>query len=140
MQKKTTHVTAALIFDSQNHILISRRPPGTHLAGFWEFPGGTLESGETAQQALLREIKEELALDIEVGQLYFQDVFEYENKFVDISFYICRQRDAAQIPQEIEVAEWKWVRLEELVQFKFPPADKELIRQLLNFDFLLCRI
>ncbi len=140
MTKPTIYVSAALIFDNQNRIIISRRPPGAHLAGYWEFPGGTIESGETPDQALAREIKEELDLDIRVGQLYMQDVFEYDEKIVDISFFMCSQTNPAQKPQAIEVAEWKQVRLNELDRYQFPPADKELIRQLLEFDFMFCRI
>ena len=140
MIKPTIPVVAALIFDAQNRIIITRRPQGTHLAGMWEFPGGRIESGEASEQALLREISEELALDIKVGQLYLQDVFEYENKIIDISFFMCSQDNPIQEPQALEVAEWKRVRLSELEQFEFPPADKELIRQLLEFDFMFCRI
>ncbi len=140
MSKKTIRVSAALIFDDQNKIIITRRPEGTHLAGMWEFPGGKIESGETAEKALEREIKEELALDIKVGTLYFQNVFEYDEKFVDISFFMCTQTDPAQQPQAIEVVEWQRVRLIELEQFEFPPADKEVVRQLLEFDFMFCRV
>jgi len=140
MTKPIIPVVAALIFDAQNRIIITRRPRGTHLAGMWEFPGGRIEPGETPEQALTREIREELALDIKVDSLYFQDVFEYENKIVDISFFMCTQKDPAQEPQALDVAEWKRVRLVELEEFEFPPADKELIRQLLEFDFMFCRI
>jgi len=140
MMKPTIFVSAALILDDQNRIIISRRPEGSHLAGYWEFPGGTIESGETPEQALVREIQEELALDIRVDQLYMQDVFEYEHKIVDISFYMCSQIDPNEKPQVIEVAEWKRVGLIELEQLKFPPADKALIHQLLEFDFMFCRV
>ena len=140
MSKKTIHVAAALIFDDQNRLLISRRPEGSHLAGMWEFPGGKIESGESAEQALARELLEELDMEINVGQLYCRNVFEYEEKRVDISFYMCTQTDPARKPQAIEVAEWKRVRLVELEQYKFPPADNEVVRQLLEFDFMLCRI
>ena len=140
MSKKTIRVAAALIFDDHNRVIISRRPVGSHLAGMWEFPGGKIESGETDEQALEREISEELALDIKVGQLYFQNVFEYDEKFVDISFYMCTQIDPVQEPQAMETTEWKRVRLIELEHFEFPPADKEVVRQLLEFDFMFCRI
>ncbi len=140
MQKKTIRVSAALIFDDQNKIIISRRPEGSHLAGMWEFPGGKIENGETAEEALVRELAEELALDIKVDPLYFQNVFEYDEKFVDISFYMCTQIHPQQEPQAIEIAEWKRIRLIELEQYKFPPADKEVVRQLLEFDFMFCKI
>ncbi len=140
MPKKTIRVAAALIFDDQNKIIISRRPDGSHLAGMWEFPGGKIESGESAEQALVRELSEELALEIKVGALYFQNIFEYEEKFVDISFFMCTQSDPAQQPQIQENNEWKRVRLIELEQYDFPPADKEVVRQLLEFDFMFCRV
>ena len=133
MPKQTIRVSAALIFDDQNKIIITRRPEGSHLGGMWEFPGGKIESGESAEQALVRELAEELALDIKVGTLYFQNVFEYNEKFVDISFFMCTQTDPAQEPQAVETAEWRRVRLIELEQFEFPPADKEVVRQLLEF-------
>jgi len=138
--KPIVSVVAALIFDDQNRLIITRRPEGKHLAGKWEFPGGRIESGETLQQALAREIKEELNLEIEVGALYYQDVFEYDVKTVDISFFHCRPKNTTDQPQAVEVAEWKRVRLSELEQYEFPPADTALIRQLLEFDFMFCRI
>ncbi len=140
MKKPIVHVAAALIFDDHNRLIITRRPEGKHLAGLWEFPGGRIEAGETPQRALVREIKEELNLEIEVGALYYQDSFEYDVKTVDISFFHCRQKNPTDKPQAVEVAEWKRVRLSELKQYEFPPADSALIRQLLEFDFMFCRI
>jgi mutator protein MutT len=140
MNKPIVHVVAALIFDDHNRLIITRRPEGKHLAGMWEFPGGRIEPDETPQQALVREIREELNLEIEVGALYYQDLFEYDVKSVDISFFHCRQKNTADEPQAVEVAEWKRVRLSQLEQYEFPPADTALIRQLLEFDFMFCRI
>ena len=139
MNKPTILVVAALIFDSENQVLITQRPERQDLADYWEFPGGRIEEGETPKQALVREIKEELALQISVGDLYLRDSFEYEAKIVDISFYLCTQNHPKQNPQCIEVADWKWVRLSELHQYEFPPADDKLIRHLLEYDFLLCK-
>ncbi len=140
MSKKTIRVAAALIFDDQNKIIISRRPEGSHLSGMWEFPGGKIEPGENAEQTLVRELLEELALEIKVGSLYLKNVFEYDEKFVDIAFYMCTQVDPAQQPQALEANEWKRIRLIELEQYEFPPADKEVVRQLLEFDFMFCRV
>lgn len=140
MNKPKIKVVAALLFDGQNKVLITKRPEGTHLAGMWEFPGGRIETNETPEQALVREIKEELALDITVGELFYQDTFEYDEKIVDISFYMCNLTDKNQSPQAIEVAEWKQVYISELTDFQFPPADKALIQQLTEFDFMFCKI
>ncbi len=140
MKKPTIKVVAALIFDSQNRVIITQRQEGSHLAGKWEFPGGRIENDETPEQALKREIKEEIGLDIAVGQLYLQDTFEYDIKNIDIAFYMCSQSDGNQQPQAIEVADWKLVRLSKLERYEFPPADRNLINQLLEFDFMFCEI
>ena len=114
MKKPTIKVVAALIFDAQSRIIITQRLEGSHLAGLWEFPGGRIEKNESPELALKREIKEEIGLDITVGQLYLQNTFEYDTKNIDIAFYMCRQSDSHQQPQAIEVADWKLVRLSEL--------------------------
>jgi len=135
MNKPTIIVVAALIFDSDNQVLITQRAEGQDLAGYWEFPGGRIEEGETPQKALRREIEEELALEISVGELYLRESFEYETKIVDIAFYTCKQLNPTQKPQCIEVADWKRIRLTKLTDYKFPPADKTLIQQLLEVDY-----
>lgn len=130
--KPTIRVTAAVIYNSQNNILITMRPPGSQWGGYWEFPGGRIEDGETAQQALQREIKEELALAIVVEQRLYKKMFEYEDKYVDIVFYRCRPTVEAQTPQTLEVADWRWVQASELPAYKFPPADLAFIQFLLT--------
>ena len=132
MPKKTYNVVAALLFDEQKRILITRRPANSHLAGFWEFPGGTVEDNETARDALVREIKEETNLDIKAEKLYWQDCFEYDVKIINISFYLCRCLNEQQKIIPIEIADFRWLKLEELKNYKFPPADEALISILLK--------
>jgi 8-oxo-dGTP diphosphatase len=69
MSKPYIKVVAAVIGDKQGRFLVTQRPEGQHLAGYWEFPGGRIEEGETPQEALTREIQEELAVNISVGEL-----------------------------------------------------------------------
>ena len=135
MNKSTILVVAALIFDSESQVLITQRPEGQDLADYWEFPGGRVEPGETPQHALRREIIEELGIQISVRDMYFRDSFKYETKIVDLSFYLCKQINPRQLPRCIEVADMKWVPLPDLKQFKFPPADEALIRQLVEHNF-----
>jgi mutator protein MutT len=123
-------VVAAIIRNPQNAFLITRRPAHAHLAGYWEFPGGTIEDGETDRQALVREISEELGVHIEIDELYWQEVFAYENKTVDISFYHCRLIPADQQIKTIGVASYRWVPAAQLHYYKFPEADKQLIEKL----------
>jgi 8-oxo-dGTP diphosphatase len=127
MIKPKITVVAALIFDSEKRILITRRPEGQDMAGYWEFPGGRIEPDETSAQALIREIDEELALDISVGALLHRDNFEYETKIVDISFYFCKQTNQKQKPQCLGVADWKYIPLTQLYDYKFPAADEAVI-------------
>jgi len=134
MPKKSYNVAAALIFDKQKRILITRRPAGSHLEGYWEFPGGTIEKDETPQEALVREIKEEINLDIKAGELFWQDHFEYDVKSINISFYFCDRLNSGQQIVPLEIAEFRWVKLEELYEFKFPPADEALINRLRDYN------
>lgn len=136
-QKPTITVAAALIFDTQNCVLITQRPMGSHLAGMWEFPGGCIEENETPQQALQREIKEEIGIDVTVGQLYLRESFAYDIKNIDISFYLCSQADSSQQPQTLEVADWRFVNLSGLQDYSFPPADQNCIKRLFQNDFIL---
>ena len=137
MKKPTIKVVAALIFDAQNRAIITQRPEGAHLAGLWEFPGGRIEKNETPEQALIREIKEEIGLNITVGQLYLQKTFEYDIKNIDIAFYMCQQADLNQQPKNIEVADWRFVELSALKDYEFPPADRSLIKKLEKLDYML---
>jgi len=132
MPKKSYNVAAALIFDEQNRILITQRPASSHLAGYWEFPGGTIEKDESAQDALVREIKEEINLDINARELYWQDCFEYDIKIINISFYRCERLNSRQQIVPLEIADFCWAKLEELKNYKFPPADEALISRLLE--------
>lgn len=130
MNKKSFNVVAALLFDDDGRILITKRPAGAHLAGFWEFPGGTIESGESPQQALVREIKEETALDIEVQKLFWQERFEYDVKIIHIAFYFCVLSYKEQQVVPLQVADFRWAAINELAGFSFPPADGALLKQL----------
>ena len=84
---KTVKVVAAIVIQN-DQVLLARRPPGTHHGLLWEFPGGKVESGESPEAALIRELREELNWDVEVGELF--DVFTYDGEDVitEISFYL----------------------------------------------------
>lgn len=130
LSKKSYNVVAALLFDQDGKILITQRPAGSHLEGLWEFPGGTIEEGESPEQALLREIKEEINLDIKVKKLFWQERFEYDVKKIHISFYLCAITPGRQEVVPLEVADFRWVTIEELPNYKFPAADEALLEKL----------
>lgn len=120
-------VVAVALVDSDNRVLISRRPPGKQLAGLWEFPGGKIDAGETPEQALIRELREEL--DIELcttclAPLTFAS-HTYDDMHLLMPLYICRTWDGEIAPQEGQ--EIAWVRASRLQHYAMPPADEPLI-------------
>ncbi|HEX3628613.1 MAG TPA: 8-oxo-dGTP diphosphatase MutT [Verrucomicrobiae bacterium] len=124
-------VSAALIFD-QGRLLITRRRAGSHLGGLWEFPGGKREPNETFEQCLVREIHEELGMNIAVGELFEEITHAYEEKTVHLKFFICTWIDGA--PQALGCESFEWVEKNALQQYKFPAADARLLGKLLRED------
>jgi len=125
--KASIEVAAALIFDS-DRLLIAQRPPGVHLEGLWEFPGGKREPGETYEACLLREIREELGCEVLVGPMLHESEHAYPEKCVRIRFFQCQL--VSGIPEPLECAALRWVSQDSLGQFQFPEADMALIEQL----------
>ena len=121
-------VTAALIRDEVGRYLITQRRRGSHLEGFWEFPGGKLEAGETPEVGLRRELEEELTATFEVGPLVETIHWEYPDRTVVLHFYSCRHLSGLIAPREGQAM--AWAAPERLVDYKFPPADSALIQRL----------
>lgn len=117
-------VVAALIV-RENRLLIARRPEGKHMAGKWEFPGGKIERGETPEQALERELKEELGVKTETGRIYHAIAHSYPEKDVLLMFY--RSRLIEGEPEAIEEAELEWITESELRLYPWAEADAPLI-------------
>jgi 8-oxo-dGTP diphosphatase len=127
MTKPILLVAAAALIDADNRVLITQRPEGKPLAGLWEFPGGKVSAGETPEQALRRELKEELA--IEVCETCLAPFTFASHAYADfhllMPLYICRTWDGDIEPQESQ--EIKWVRAMRLADYPMPPADAPLI-------------
>ena len=121
-------VSAALIFRG-GQLLITQRPAEAHLGGLWEFPGGKREPGETFEQCLVREIREELAVEISVGELFADVAHDYPEKSVHLKFFICQL--LAGEPQALGCAGLRWVDKTELAGFDFPAADARVLGKLL---------
>jgi len=132
ISKKYIHVVAAIIRNDNSEYLITQRLPNAHHAGLWEFPGGTIESGETPEVALLREIREELDVIISVGDFFWREVFNDGNKIIDIAFYNCYLKPKHQIIKLNGIADYRWIKKNEFTRFEFPEADFALIEQLMN--------
>ena len=118
-----TLVSAAVIHRG-GRILITRRPTGKHLGGLWEFPGGKVAPGESAADALRREILEELGARVVVGETLETVDWQYPDKRVRLVFFRCAVEDE---PRALEGQELAWVRPAELSGYEFPAADARLI-------------
>ena len=121
-------VIAALIRDDQGRYLITQRRQGSHLEGLWEFPGGKLESGETPEVGLRRELEEELTATFEVGALVETIHWEYPDRTIVLRFYRCRHLSGPIAPREGQAM--AWAAPAQLGDYKFPPADAALIQRL----------
>ncbi len=119
---------AAGIVRSGERILITQRKAEDSLGGFWEFPGGKLERGEGYPEALRRELREEIGVEVAVGRLYATIRHKYPGGEVKLCFL--EARIVRGEIQAIDVAAWKWVLPAELGNFRFPPADEPLIKKL----------
>jgi len=127
-------VSAALIF-RDGKLLVAQRHPDVHLGGAWEFPGGKRHPGETFEQCLVREIREELGVEISVGELMEEIVHAYPEKTVRLKFFICRL--TAGEPQPLGCAAVQWIERGELDRFQFPAADAQLLVKLKLLEFKL---
>jgi 8-oxo-dGTP diphosphatase len=124
------HVTAGVI-QRDGRTLITRRPEGGHLAGYWEFPGGKQEGGETLEACLMREIHEELGIQVHPSEHLLTEAYEYETKRVTLHFFACAIPED-QEPRAIEGQEIRWATPEDLLLLRFPPPDLRLIALLQN--------
>jgi 8-oxo-dGTP diphosphatase len=125
-------VAACALVDADGRILISQRPPGKALAGLWEFPGGKLEPGESPEDALIRELREELGIETKaacLAPLTFAS-HRYETFHLLMPLYVCRRYSGIPAPREGQRI--KWVRPRDMRSYPMPPADEPLIAHLID--------
>ncbi|MBD1925237.1 8-oxo-dGTP diphosphatase MutT [Trichocoleus sp. FACHB-90] len=121
-------IGVAVIWNEQRQILIDRRRPGGLMGGLWEFPGGKIEPGETVVECIKREIKEELGIEIEVGDRLIVIDYTYSKFSITLNVHHCQHLTG--IPQPIESEEVRWVTLDQLDQYPFPAANIQIINAL----------
>jgi 8-oxo-dGTP diphosphatase len=126
-------VAACALVDPQNRVLLARRPEGKPLAGLWEFPGGKVNPGETPEAALIRELREELAIDVTaacLGPFTFAS-HGYEKFHLLMPLFLCRRWQGQVTPAEGQAL--AWVKPARLGDYQVPPADIPLVAMLRDF-------
>jgi 8-oxo-dGTP diphosphatase len=129
----TLLVAAVALIDADGRVLLARRPPGKQMAGLWEFPGGKIHAGETPEAALIRELKEELAIDVTEACLapFTFASHRYEKFHLLMPLFVCRRWSGVVTP--LEGQETAWVRPQKLADYPMPPADKPLVAMIRDF-------
>lgn len=123
---KRVRVVAGIIWNAdQTRLLIARRPDHLHKGGYWEFPGGKIEEGETGPEALSRELHEELGIRFRHSRFFRQVLFDYPEKTVEIDFYEVFAIDGSVNPNEGQ--EWCWASPVELSDYHFPEANQTIV-------------
>ena len=128
-------MVAAVITDARGRILLARRTDGRDLAGLWEFPGGKCEPGESPEQALVRELQEELGINVQVGAALINVPQRYPDKRLRLD--VRRVTSWQGTPRGVEGQALAWVAPEKLVLYHMPPADQPVVAMLLQPDCYL---
>ena len=128
MDKKNIKVVAAVIKNG-NKIYATQRGYGEFKGG-WEFPGGKIEHGETKEEALIRELKEELEINVEIESYFTTVLHEYSDFAVNIHYFICKTNDK-HLNMKVH-NDYAWLNIDELSKLDWAPADKEVVNMLIK--------
>ena len=121
-------VVAGVMRDGHGRVLINERPPGKHMSGYWEFPGGKIAPGESAEAALARELAEELGVRLERCRPLLQLRHDYADRTVELDVLIVESYQG--VPEGMEGQALKWVRVQELSSEVLLPADRPIVEAL----------
>ena len=126
-----TRVSAAIITNSDNEILICRRGPGGSCQFLWEFPGGKIEQGESPEECLVRECLEELEIEIEILELFEQTKYSYPERDIEFMFFSASLKNGIPTPSVHDSI--KWVSPDMLPDYEFCPADVSVVGKLSKY-------
>ncbi|MEZ9701868.1 8-oxo-dGTP diphosphatase MutT [Vibrio sp. 10N.261.46.E12] len=128
---KRIHIVAGIIFNQdKSQVFITKRPDDKHKGGFWEFPGGKVEIGETIEQAMARELDEEIGIKVTEQSLFEHLEFDYTDKSLKFDFILVT--DFEQQPYGKEGQQGEWVSLESLNQYTFPEANVPILERVIK--------
>lgn len=125
--KRFPVIVAAAVLVEKQRVLLTQRKKGSHLAGAWEFPGGKVEPGEDPRDALVRELQEEVGIDVTVEDPVEVTFHAYPEKSVLLLFFAVRRREGSPEPRAIDVAAVKWGAVDDLQDALFPAADVPIL-------------
>jgi len=131
--KATIRVVAAALIDSQGRVLIADRPPGKHMAGRWEFPGGKVAAGESDSVALSRELREELGVEVAAAQFLMALQHDYPDRRVELQMWVVRKFSGE--PQALDGQRLKWVAPAALFDEDILEADRPFVEALQQLQF-----
>ncbi len=134
MSRRQIRVVGAMIEKEGGRYLITQRRPQASLPLLWEFPGGRVEEGESDAEALARELREEMEIEVEVGDEALRVHHEYPKYDIDFRVFRCRLRSPEAAIRHIRVHDHRWVTLQEMAQYQFPAADQRTLEKLLDLD------
>lgn len=122
-----TEVVAALIWD-KNRFMICQRPAHKARGSLWEFVGGKVEPGESKEEALVRECREELGVTVDVGDIFMEVTHNHPDITVHLTLFSASIREG--VPQKLEHQDIRWITAEEIGRYAFCPADTEILEKL----------
>ncbi len=126
-----TMIVAAGVVIAAGRVLLTQRKAGTHLEGAWEFPGGKADPGEDPKDAVVRELREELGIEVTTADILDVAFHRYEDagRAVLLLFYLAKMNDDSPSPRAIDVADFKWSDASDLDPARFPPADRNVLEK-----------
>ncbi|SJL82139.1 8-oxo-dGTP diphosphatase MutT [Vibrio palustris] len=128
---KRTHIVAGIIFNGDcSEVYITKRPDDRHKGGYWEFPGGKVEAGETIEQAMSRELFEEIGITVTAQAEYQHLAFDYPDKSLVFDFITVTEFSGQPFGKEGQIG--RWVAINELAQYRFPEANVPILEQIVK--------